>query len=74
MPFEGRASFEGPLSKTPLEGQAASEPYEEPSGLDKPVSGPPSGAEALDEPVTTPNAQLVVVEEEQPLKIVAEPM
>lgn len=50
VPFEGRASFEGPLSETlePL-----SELHEESLGLAKPVSGPALRAEALDESVTS---------------------
>lgn len=51
VPFEGRASFEGPLSEMPLEGQIASRLHEEPSSLTKPTLEP-----MLEEPITTPNA------------------
>lgn len=65
--FEGRASSEGPLLETSLEKQAASKPHEKPFGLVKPILEPASGAMALEEPITVPNAQLVVIKEEQPI-------
>lgn len=73
-PFEGQTSSEGPLLETSLEKQVASALLEELSRLIKPVSELASGVVVLEEPFTAPNTQLVVIEEERPIQIGAEPI